>query len=119
MEKSSSLRLVTPVVASVVSLSSVICQVCHGQTGRVQAEAPRFRLIRSVSGSKGSSQGNRFSMEDPRSVFYVPAAGHCVYGMGRAHWKASSGGIPEKPGRKDSAKSPWARASKEQRDAMR
>lgn len=73
MEKSSSFQLVTRVVASVVSLLSATGQVCRGQAGGVQAEGPRFRLIRSVSGSKGSSQGNRFSMEDPRSVFYVPA----------------------------------------------
>jgi len=73
MEKSSRLRLVTLVLANVVSLLSVTSQVCRGQAGGVQAEGPRFRLVRSVSGSKGSPQGNRFSMEDPRSVFYVPA----------------------------------------------
>jgi hypothetical protein len=28
--------------------------------------------VRSVSGSKGTPQGGRFAMEDPRSVFYIP-----------------------------------------------
>ena len=26
-----------------------------------------------MSGSKGSQQGNRYIIEDPRSVFYIPA----------------------------------------------
>jgi len=42
------------------------------QAGGVQAEGAHFRLIRSVSGSKGSQQGGRYIIEDPRSVFYVP-----------------------------------------------
>lgn len=42
------------------------------QAGGVAASGAQFRLIRSISGSKGSPQGGRFAMEDPRSVFYVP-----------------------------------------------
>jgi S1-C subfamily serine protease len=45
---------------------------CYGQAGGVQAGGSRFRLARSVSGSKGTPQGGRFAMEDPRSVFYIP-----------------------------------------------
>src|SRR6202030_1880612 len=39
--------------------------------GGVQPSAPRFRVLRSVSGSKGTPQGGRFVMDDPRSVFYA------------------------------------------------
>lgn len=40
--------------------------------GGVPAGGQQFRLVRSVSGSKGSQQGGRFVIEDPRSVFYLP-----------------------------------------------
>ena len=39
--------------------------------GGVQPSTPRFRVVRSVSGSKGTPQGGRFVMDDPRSVFYA------------------------------------------------
>jgi hypothetical protein len=42
------------------------------QAGGVAAGEPTFRPIRSVSGTKGSVQGGRYTMEDPRTVFYVP-----------------------------------------------
>lgn len=42
------------------------------QSGGVQAEGSHFQFVRSVSGSKGTPTGGRFSMEDPRTVFYVP-----------------------------------------------
>lgn len=67
------LRFVTRIVASAFFLLSLLAQVCLGQAGGVPAEGPKFRLIRSVSGSKGTPQGSRFSMEDPRSVFYIPS----------------------------------------------
>jgi hypothetical protein len=38
----------------------------------VRNDGPRFRIVRSVSGSKGSQQLGRFMVEDPRSVFSVP-----------------------------------------------
>ncbi|MBZ5563850.1 MAG: hypothetical protein LAP13_15700 [Acidobacteriia bacterium] len=41
--------------------------------GGVSATGGKFRLIRSVVGAKGSSQGGRFIMEEPRTVFYVPS----------------------------------------------
>jgi S1-C subfamily serine protease len=40
--------------------------------GGAQAVEPKFRLLRSVSGSKGSEQGGVFVVADPRTVFYVP-----------------------------------------------
>jgi S1-C subfamily serine protease len=42
------------------------------QAGGVQASGPRTKLVRSVAGSKGASQGNSFVMADPRTTFYVP-----------------------------------------------
>jgi len=42
------------------------------QAGGVAAGEPRFRLVRSVSGTKGSQRGNQYSVEDPRTVFYLP-----------------------------------------------
>lgn len=73
MSKSPSLRLITGIAATVASLLSLPGLVCWAQVGGVQAEGPKFRLVRSISGSKGAPQGGRFSMEDPRSVFYIPA----------------------------------------------
>lgn len=43
-----------------------------GVAGEVQLAGPKFRLIRSVAGSKGSEQGGRYIIEDPRTVFRVP-----------------------------------------------
>jgi len=40
--------------------------------GSAQVGKAPFRVVRSVCGAKGSHQGERFVMEDPRSVFYVP-----------------------------------------------
>jgi len=42
------------------------------QAGGVQASGPRTKLVRSVAGSKGASQGSSFVMADPRTTFYVP-----------------------------------------------
>ena len=52
-----------------VSLFSLLADA--QAAGGVQAGEPTFRVIRSVSGSKGSPQGGRFVMEDPRSTFYL------------------------------------------------
>ncbi len=40
--------------------------------GGVAAGGQQFRAVRSVSGSRGSQQGGRYVVEDPRSVFYLP-----------------------------------------------
>jgi hypothetical protein len=41
------------------------------QSGHAQ-EASRFRLLRSLSGSKGQESGGRFVIDDPRTVFQLP-----------------------------------------------
>ncbi|HXG68733.1 MAG TPA: serine protease, partial [Blastocatellia bacterium] len=38
----------------------------------VRAAEPKFRLLRSLSGTKGVDQDGRFLIEDPRSAFYIP-----------------------------------------------
>ena len=40
--------------------------------GGGQAAESAFRMVRSISGSKVVDNGGRYSIEDPRSVFYVP-----------------------------------------------
>ena len=40
--------------------------------GGVGASGPTFKVVRSISGSKGTVQGNRYVMDDPRSIFYIP-----------------------------------------------
>jgi len=42
------------------------------QAGGVTVAEPKFRLVRSVSGTKGSQQGDHYVIEDPRTVFYLP-----------------------------------------------
>jgi len=37
----------------------------------VQAAEPKFRLVRSISGSRGEEKGGQFIVEDPRTVFYI------------------------------------------------
>src|SRR5882724_679312 len=37
-----------------------------------QAAPPQFRVLRSVTGSKGTPHENDLTIEDPRSVFHVP-----------------------------------------------
>ena len=44
-----------------------------GAGGGVEASGPTFRPVRSVSGSKGSAEAGRFVMDDPRTLFYIPA----------------------------------------------
>jgi hypothetical protein len=41
--------------------------------GGVTASKPKFHLLRTVSGPKGSVVNGQFLMEGPRSIFYVPA----------------------------------------------
>src|SRR6266550_1577203 len=41
--------------------------------GGGKAAEPTFRSVRSVSGSKVLDQGGRYTVEDPRTVFYAPA----------------------------------------------
>ena len=41
--------------------------------GGVAASASKFRVVRSISGTKGSEKAGEFIIEDPRTVFYLPA----------------------------------------------
>jgi len=40
--------------------------------GNSQSQTSPFRLIRSTSGSKETTKGERYVIEDPRTIFYVP-----------------------------------------------
>jgi hypothetical protein len=44
----------------------------QGQNPPSQAQAGQFRVVRSVSGSKGEARGNDFVMSDPRTEFKIP-----------------------------------------------
>ncbi len=57
-----------------VFLFLTLAPLLHSQTaGGVTPAEPRFRVIRSVSGSRGSVQAGRYVVEDPRTIFYLPA----------------------------------------------
>jgi len=92
-------------------------QICAGQAGGVQTQGPQFRLVRSVSGSKGTPQGGRFAMEDPRSVFYVPADHQVIVYM---EWEGLPGkhhleGFWRSPGGKGVAMSDFDYDAKDRR----
>lgn len=57
----------------VLALLSLCGSEARGlQTGGVAIEQGRFRLLRSTSGTKGVSEGGRYRIEDPRTLFSVP-----------------------------------------------
>ena len=59
----------------VVLLAVLLCAFAYSaaQTaGGAQAALAKFRVVRSVSGSKGHQDGGRFIIEDPRSRFFMP-----------------------------------------------
>jgi hypothetical protein len=68
--------------------SSLAAGLSYAQGGGVQAEGSRFRLIRSVSGSKGAAQGGRFAMEDPRAIFFLPEDRQVIVYM---EWEGPTG----------------------------
>jgi trypsin-like peptidase len=62
----------------VLTLSLLIgsCQLASGQTpaaGGVPGAESRFHLIQSVSGTKIHDESGRFAIDDPRTIFYIPA----------------------------------------------
>lgn len=59
---------VTPLRGQVERTSSSPSQTAGG----VRAAEPKFRLVRSVSGSQGSVEGDQYIIHDPRTVFYTP-----------------------------------------------
>jgi hypothetical protein len=63
-------------IALVLSCGGLFAQAPPQQAppaGGVQASGSKYRVLRSVSGSKGSQQAGRYVIEDPRTVFYIPA----------------------------------------------
>ena len=40
--------------------------------GGVQPAEPKIRIVRSISGSRGSEKGGQYIIDDPRTVFYLP-----------------------------------------------
>ncbi len=71
-----------PAVCAVLALALVLIaaqgatsrddNLAPGQAGGATAGEPIFRLVRSISGSKGSQKNNQFVIEDPRTKFYLP-----------------------------------------------
>jgi hypothetical protein len=75
-------KLYAPAILTLLSISSSHAGSAGAQqqppasappaAGGVQASGPTFRVVRSISGSKGTVQGGRYIMEDPRTIFYLP-----------------------------------------------
>lgn len=42
------------------------------ESGGVRAGEPRFRVIRSVSGTEGTEENGQFVIKDPRTIIYLP-----------------------------------------------
>jgi Trypsin-like peptidase domain len=57
--------IITPVLSKPASTGAQVPSVS-------QAVQSKFRLIRSISGSKGHEQGGRYVIDDPRTLFKVP-----------------------------------------------
>lgn len=56
-----------------------VTALMQAQVGGIAAPSePRFRVVKAISGSRGSQQGGRYIVEDPRSTFYIPADKHVV-----------------------------------------
>ncbi len=50
-----------------------VALTAHAQTGgAVQPTESKYRLVKSISGSKGEDQAGRFVILDPRTIFYIP-----------------------------------------------
>lgn len=60
-------NLLTTVVLSTVVFFSVGLCVGWNQISKAQ-----FRIVRSICGSSGSQESDRFVVRDPRSIFYLP-----------------------------------------------
>src|SRR2546425_709855 len=56
--------------------AALVCTALASPSGAApRSETPggqRFRLLRSLSGTKGQESGGRFVIEDPRAVFQIP-----------------------------------------------
>lgn len=71
---------VPPILVCLLLAAQMCASLCLAQTeqvgearaGGVPAAQPKFRLLRSISGSKGEEKGGQFVLQDPRTVFYIP-----------------------------------------------
>ena len=55
---------------------------------KARSQTSSFRLIRSISGSKETTNGERYVIEDPRTVFYVPGDNKVIVVF---EWEGPSG----------------------------
>jgi S1-C subfamily serine protease len=63
----------TAAAAAILLLSpSAGAQATAPPAGGVKPSESKYHLVRSVSGSKGTQQGGRYIIEDPRTIFYIP-----------------------------------------------
>ncbi len=78
-------KIISPILISILFTCSGACLFRIGSvyaqttnptqstSGAARSGDPRFRIIRSVSGTKIHEESGRFEVEDARSVFYIPA----------------------------------------------
>jgi S1-C subfamily serine protease len=67
------LPLVGTIFFSFIAVAFAETEQTGGQrAGGVEAGQKRFRLIRSVSGSRGHVEGTKYVVEDPRTIFRIP-----------------------------------------------
>jgi len=64
-------RLVATFCFAVLSCTAAFTQT--PAAGGVPAADSRFRLVRSISGTKIHEESGRFGVDDPRTIFYIPA----------------------------------------------
>jgi len=65
-------RAICWLLVALLVFASMVSPALGQTVGGAQGSEPRFHVVRSVSGSKGSQQGNRYVIDDPRSTFYMP-----------------------------------------------
>lgn len=74
--KFSSTSLNSLALLTVIGLCGAMCSAqvpTQTSGGGAAAAEARFRLIRSVSGTKIHEESGRFAIDDPRTIFYLPA----------------------------------------------
>jgi hypothetical protein len=97
------LRFATLVIFAFISFHAEAVSFCQTAQSSSPDSGARFRVTRSICGSKGSQQHGRFMIEDPRSVFSIPQDRQVIVyfelegpiGMHRIEgfWKSPSGKI--------------------------
>ena len=64
-------RFITVIALVLCNCALVFTQI--PAAGGATAAEPRFRLVQSVSGTKIHDESGRFAVDDPRTIFYLPA----------------------------------------------